>query len=110
MSFVRSYLAEQLKDPEFKKVWEAGEKEFQLRARLIELRKKRGLTQRDLARKLNTKQSVISRIENGEQNISLAYLNKIADALNAEVEIRFKPKAKRAIRRYKLVKHDEVHT
>ena len=44
-------------------------------------REKAGLSQKDLALKLKTTQSVISRIENGKQNISLDMLQKIANAL-----------------------------
>lgn len=110
MDFFDSYLEEQLKDPEFKREWEDSEKEYQITRQLVRLRKRQGLTQSDLAQKLNTTQSVISRIENGSQNISLSYLHNLADALNAELDIRLRPKAKRAIRRYKLRRTDEVHT
>ncbi|MFH1194730.1 MAG: helix-turn-helix transcriptional regulator [bacterium] len=44
-------------------------------------REKAGISQKDLAYKLKTTQSVISRIENGKQNISLDMLQKIAEAL-----------------------------
>lgn len=53
-------------------------------------REKAGLSQKDLALKLKTTQSVISRIENGKQNISLDMLQKIADALGKNsVQISF---------------------
>lgn len=51
------------------------------------VRKERGCTQDALAKKLKISQQVISRIENGNENISLATLKKIADAIGVEVRI-----------------------
>jgi ribosome-binding protein aMBF1 (putative translation factor) len=52
-----------------------------LAIQIAEEREKAGISQKELAIKLNTSQSVISRIENGKQNISLDMLQKIAEAL-----------------------------
>ena len=52
-----------------------------LAIQIAEEREKAGISQKELASKLNTSQSVISRIENGKQNISLDMLQKIAEAL-----------------------------
>ncbi|WP_257477365.1 helix-turn-helix domain-containing protein [Acidipropionibacterium jensenii] len=52
--------------------------------RLIrDARKQRGLTQNQLAELLKTSQSAIHRIEAGHQNLSLDYINRIADALES---------------------------
>ena len=52
--------------------------------RLIrDARKQRGLTQHQLAELLNTSQSAIHRIEAGNQNLSLDYINRIAQALES---------------------------
>lgn len=57
--------------------------------RLIELRKQKGLTQKDLAKKLGTSQSVIARWENrAYDGVRLETLFRVAHALNSEVEIR----------------------
>lgn len=54
-------------------------------------REKAGITQNDLAKRLNTTQSVISRIESGRQNLSLDMLQKIAEALGkSKVVIAFR--------------------
>lgn len=45
------------------------------------------MTQSDLAEKLHTEKSNISRIENGRQNISVDYLASIAKAMNKEAEL-----------------------
>src|SRR5438093_7130036 len=43
------YLREKMKDPEFKREWDALEPEFSIQRQLIELRLKRGITQQELA-------------------------------------------------------------
>lgn len=53
------------------------------------LRKKQGLTQKGLAIKLGTTQSVIARMENGKQNFTLATLLSIAHFLGKKLSIRF---------------------
>ena len=50
-------------------------------------RKKRGLTQKELARKIETTQSEIARIESGEQNVTADKLNKIANSLKGKLKI-----------------------
>lgn len=52
---------------------------------ISEVRKKRGLTQADFARELNTSQSAVNRIENGKQNLSMEMLGRISDVLNREL-------------------------
>jgi ribosome-binding protein aMBF1 (putative translation factor) len=57
---------------------------------LLELREKAGLTQQDLAKRVGTTPSVISRLEDSEyEGHSLSMLRRIALALNKKVEIRF---------------------
>ena len=51
-------------------------------------RKTNDLSQAQLAKKLNTTQSVISRIENGTVNIGIDFLDKLALAFDKKVEIR----------------------
>ncbi|WP_375143341.1 helix-turn-helix domain-containing protein [Domibacillus sp. A3M-37] len=52
---------------------------------MIRHRKKRGWTQENLAEELQTKQSVISRIESGNQNLTLDTLKSIADIFDTDV-------------------------
>ena len=55
-------------------------------AKLIETRTEQGITQQELADRIGTKKSAISRIENGQQNLSLDMLIKISDALGKKIE------------------------
>lgn len=57
---------------------------------IVTLREKSGLTQRELAKKVGTTPSAISRLESpGYQGHSLSMLRKLADALNTTLDIRF---------------------
>ena len=62
-------------------------KDSEVSRQLIALRLKRGMTQKDVALKAGTTQSAIARIENGEQNISIKTLTKLAEALKADIKI-----------------------
>ncbi len=91
-----------LKDPEFRKEYETLEPEHKLASALIRLRLAKGLTQEQLAKLLNTKQESIARLEGGGSLPSLSTVKKLADALDAELEINLYPKSNRD--KEKLVK------
>ncbi len=65
--------------------------ESKIASGLTELRKSRNITQVELAKMLGTKQTVISRIESGAAVPSWDFIKRIAEALEAEVDILFKP-------------------
>lgn len=56
---------------------------------LAGLRKSRGLTQEELAKRMGTTQEAISRIERGAAVLSWGFIDRIAKALNAEIDISF---------------------
>ena len=58
---------------------------------VIDLRRKKGLSQRQLAQLVGTHQPSISRLETGHIS-SLSFLQKVADALDVSVEIHFVPR------------------
>lgn len=86
----RTHKAELLKDPKVKEVLKESELEFQIAKSIIDARIKRGLSQKDLADKLNTKQSVISRFENAKTTPSLTFPKRLARALNLSINVQFK--------------------
>jgi transcriptional regulator with XRE-family HTH domain len=61
--------------------------------RVAEVRLSQGLTQQDFATLIRNSVQWISRIENGEENLTLATLVKLADALKLEVAELFRPPA-----------------
>ncbi|HIP26521.1 MAG TPA: XRE family transcriptional regulator [Flavobacteriaceae bacterium] len=81
-------LNKKLKEPEFKKEWDKLELRYAVIRQLIKIRNTYNLSQSQLAEKLNTTQSVISRIENGTVNIGIDFLDKLARAFDKKVEIR----------------------
>lgn len=78
---------EWMKDPEYRKEYDKLETEFQIASQMIRARIKRKMTQEELAKKINTGQAVISRLEgmNGKPSISL--LERIARALGTKLQI-----------------------
>jgi DNA-binding XRE family transcriptional regulator len=76
--------AEKIKGEEFIAVAEELEPGYQV----ARLRILRGLTQAQLAEMVGTRQPSIARLENGSSNPSLSFLNKIAVALNAKIEVK----------------------
>ena len=82
---------EQKKDPKFIAESLALEAGYQIaRLRILS-----GLTQGELAERVGTRQPSIARLESGKRKPSLSFLEKIADALDAKVEIKITSKALR---------------
>jgi transcriptional regulator with XRE-family HTH domain len=79
-----------LKKTAFKKAYEESALEYQIARVLIKARLERGYTQKDLAEKLHTRQSVISRVENAKTVPSLSFLKRLAEALDASLQVQFK--------------------
>jgi transcriptional regulator with XRE-family HTH domain len=61
--------------------------EFNILVMLVEARLRKGLTQKELAEKAQTTQSVISRLERGEFSPSLYFLYRLTEALGVKLEI-----------------------
>ncbi len=55
---------------------------------LIEARKKMGLTQEELAKKIGTKQASIARLESGRANPTIGFLEKLAKALDSKLTVK----------------------
>jgi transcriptional regulator with XRE-family HTH domain len=91
MSDLDALTQEMMKDPDFKKEYDALQPERDLTIALVEARKKAGLTQLELSEKTGISQADISRLENGSRNPSIALLERIANALNATLRIEFVP-------------------
>lgn len=78
-----------LKDPAFIKAVEESKPEYEIARAVILARAKHGLTQKQLAVKLKTRQSVISRLENAQTSVSLDFLKRLASAFGAKLNIGF---------------------
>ena len=80
------YKEQQMQSPTFRAVYEKGLDWLKLSVSMALLRRQRKLSQAELARRIKTSQSIISRLERGK-NIELKTLDKIAEALDAELKI-----------------------
>ncbi len=78
-----------LQNPEVKAEYEKLKVLYDIKREIIKLRIEQGLSQKDLATKVGTRQSAISRLESGEYNPSIEFLNKVASALGKELEVKF---------------------
>ncbi|HCA21119.1 MAG TPA: transcriptional regulator [Lachnospiraceae bacterium] len=92
MSDLQELTDELMKDPEFRKEYEAIQPELEIKRAILEARIRSGLTQNELSEKTGISQADISRLENGTRNPSLALLKRLADAMNSTLRIEFVPK------------------
>ena len=85
-------LKNKMEDKEFSILYEKEKIKNKIAQMIIQLRQREGLTQEELAKRANTSQPVIARLERGTDSRipSLELLNKIAHSLGRELEISFK--------------------
>jgi DNA-binding XRE family transcriptional regulator len=79
-----------LKDPEFAKEVKLLEPEYEMIRQIIKTRIELNLSQKELANRVGTRQSNISRLEGGNYNPSIQFLKKVAHGLGKELHISFK--------------------
>jgi ribosome-binding protein aMBF1 (putative translation factor) len=88
MSDLKKYVRGRKKrDTIFAAGYDEGYEQFRIGAALKQAREKAGLTQDELARRLKTKKTAISRIENHAEDIKLSTLEKFAHALGRKLEV-----------------------
>ena len=80
-----------LQNPDFRKALMYVEPELQVAKAVIEARIKSGISQQELADRLHTKQSVISRVENARTSPSLTFLKRMASALQVPLTLVIRP-------------------
>lgn len=78
-----------LKNPAFRRALKDVKLEYRIARDVIAHRIKYKLTQKQLARRLQTKQSVISRVENAKTIPSLSFLKRLAHVFSSELSISF---------------------
>lgn len=88
MSDLKKYIDERKKrDKKFAKGYEEGYEQFKIGVILRHARESAGLTQEELARRLKTKKTAISRIENHAEDIKLSTLERVAVALGKKLQV-----------------------
>lgn len=89
MNDLKQYLTDRkAADKDFAEGYDEGYQAFKFGVLLKEARKNAGLTQDELALKLHTQKSAISRIENHSDDVKLSTLERFATALGKKLEIR----------------------
>lgn len=84
------FLAVQLRDPAFARRYEQASEAWGVAMQLAALRRRAGLSQKELARQLKTSQQQVSRIESpGYEGHSLSMLRRVAKQLHARVRVVF---------------------
>lgn len=79
-----------LKNKGIKKEYDRLRPEYELLDKIITLRLKQKITQKQLAERMDTKQSAISRLEKGMINPTVDFLNKLASAFGKKLIVEFK--------------------
>jgi transcriptional regulator with XRE-family HTH domain len=79
------------RDPEFAEGLEGGYEDFKVGVLLRRAREEAGLTQEEVAARLQTKKSAISRIENHAGDIRLSTLERYARALGRQLSLELRP-------------------
>ena len=92
MSDLKQLTEELMKDPEFKKEYEALQPEMDITRAILDARINAGLTQMELSEKSGISQADISRLEKGTRNPSVALLKRLAEAMDSILKIEFVPK------------------
>src|ERR1035437_943172 len=81
-----------MKEPKYRKAYEALDEEFVLASAVMDVRNPAGLTQAQLARKMGTTQPVVARLESGRTRASLRSLERPAEATGSRLRISFEPR------------------
>ena len=85
-------LAEQLRDPDFRREWERTAVARAVAVKVVAYRAEHRLSQRALAQKLNMTQPQVARLEAGEHNPTIDTLARLADTLDVEFAIDIRPR------------------
>ncbi len=89
MSDLQKYITDRkASDTAFAEGFDEGYESFKFGVLLKKARKEAGLTQMDVAAKLDTQKSAVSRIENHSEDVKLSTLERFAAALGKKLEIR----------------------
>ena len=87
---IDGFLEEQLKNKEFRRLYEIERVKVALAQRIAEMRMEKNLNQKQLAARLGVSQQFISQIETGQgRNLTLNTLIRLAESLGHKVRISF---------------------
>ncbi|MEK6536944.1 MAG: helix-turn-helix transcriptional regulator [Actinomycetota bacterium] len=85
---LKEWLDAELRDPEFKRYYDESSVKWHVAMQIVEARQKANMTQGELARQIGDRQQNVSRIESGEQNVTIGTLDKIAKAVGGRLVVK----------------------
>ncbi len=92
MSDLKKYINKRkARDKSFAENYEEGYHYFRIGVMIREAREQAGLTQKQLAERLQVKPPLISRLENNAGDVKLSTLHRIASGLNLQLNIALNP-------------------
>ena len=92
---LKDYRRHLMQDPKVAEAQRRLQPKLDLGRQILNLRLARGWTQKELAQRAGTRQANISRLENGQLNPSVDMLQRVAEALDAELAVTLEPTAQR---------------
>ncbi len=91
MDDLDKYIDKRIKnDPEFAERFDSGYSKSKLGYLLAKTREESGISQEELAQRLNLSQLIINQIENDLQDINMSILEKYAQILGKELVVQLK--------------------
>lgn len=94
---LRAGLQRDPKDRRFREAFEAHYLEAVIAEKMHVLREKHHMTQKQLAHKAGMAQNAVSRIEKGENSLTLRTVQRVAAALGYIVKVEFKPVKRKSL-------------
>ena len=91
MTRIRDLHKKWMKDADYRKQYDALEEEFSIVAAIAKARRRAGLSQAELARRMKTTQSTVARLESGRSQPSTRTLARFAKATGHRLRISFQP-------------------
>ena len=91
MSRYSEFKSKSLEKPEIRREYDALQPEYDIIQAMIDARKSRNMTQKDLSLATGITQADISRIENGTRNPSLEMVKRLAAGMGMRLRLEFVP-------------------
>ena len=87
-----AYLQQQLEDPAFADRFKKAGQAWDVAIQLVALRKRAGISQKELAKRVGTSQQQISRLESPSyEGHSLSMLRRVSEVLGAKIHLEIVP-------------------
>ena len=84
--------AEFMQDPKFRREYEKVRQENEPLRAILRARVEKGMTRAQIAKRMGTTQSSIARVEAGKSHPTIPFMQRLAEALDMRLEIKFLPK------------------